>query len=119
MRRLLLTLAVLLICSAPAAAADFSKFSQTPVILNSVILVGAIACLVIAIRLFNLVKGGALAKGCQFWVISFVTLLAGQALALAEKLEVFALNFDVAAVLYAATVMLWFAGLAQTRKVLG
>lgn len=119
MKRILLTLAVLVVCGAPAAAADYSKLSQAPVILNGVILIGAIACLVIAVRLFNLVKGGALAKGCQFWVISFITLLAGQILALAEKLDVFALHFDFAAVLYAATVMLWFAGLVQTRKVLG
>ncbi len=119
MRYTLLTIAVFLAASDDAHAADFTKFSQIPVILNCVILIGAIACLAIAIKLFNLVKGGALAKGCQSWVLSFVALLAGQIFALADKLEVFVVNFDVAAVLYTATVIFWFAGLMQTRKVLG
>jgi hypothetical protein len=101
------------------AAADFSPISQVPVIVNLVILLGAMACLVIAVRLFVLVKGGALARGWQMLVVSFVTLTAGQIFILAEKLHFFALTFDVAGILYLATVALWFMSLMQTRKVLG
>jgi hypothetical protein len=105
--------------SGRADAADFSGISQIPVILNMVILGGALACLAVAIKLFNLVKGGALAKGWQLWIVSFFTLVFGQIIVLAEKLDVFAISFDMASVLYLATVALWFAGLMQTRKVLG
>ena len=116
---LILALFMPMVLTGQASAADFSQIGQVPVILNVIILIGAIACLTIALKLFNLVKGGALAKGCQLWVVSFVVLVAGQLFALADKFQVFALSFDVAAVLYAATVVLWFAGLVQTRKVLG
>ncbi len=100
-------------------AANFAQITQVPVLINAVILIGAIACLVFAIQLFNLVKGGALAKGWQQFVISFITLAAGQLLILAEKFDVFVLTFDAAGLLYLATVVLWLVGLMQTRKVLG
>ena len=109
---------MLLSFSGQAMAADFSGISQIPVILNIIILAGALACLAVAIKLFTLVKGGALAKGWQLWVVSFFTLIFGQIIVLAEKLDVFALGFDVAGLLYLATVALWFMGLLQTRKVL-
>ena len=121
MMRKLITLPVLLVWSfgGRAEAADFSRITQIPVLVNSVILIGALACLVIAIKLFSLVKGGALARGWQMFVVSFVTLVAGQILILAEKFDLFALAFDVAGILYLATVVLWFVGLMQTRRVLG
>jgi len=97
---------------------DIVPWCQIPVILNIIILAGALACLAVAIKLFTLVKGGALAKGWQLWVVSFFTLIFGQIIVLAEKLDVFALGFDVAGLLYLATVALWFMGLLQTRKVL-
>ena len=81
--------------------------------------VGAVACLGIAIRLFGLLKGGALAKGCQLWIVSFVALAIGQLFVLADKLQFVMMGFDVAGLLYVTTVVLWFAGLVQTRKVLG
>ncbi|MCK5124973.1 MAG: hypothetical protein KAR42_01850 [candidate division Zixibacteria bacterium] len=117
--KLLMTMVVPFLFSGQASAADFSKISQVSVILNLVIFIGAIACLAIALKLFKAVKGGALAKGCQLWVVSFIVLATGQVFTLADKFEIFALNFDIAAVLYSGTVILWFAGLVQTRKVLG
>lgn len=89
-----------------------------PVALNLFIMAGAVACLVIAVRLFMLVKGGALARGWQLLVVSFVTLTGAQFIILADSLGIFAIPFDVAGVLYLATVVLWFFGLVQTRKVL-
>lgn len=109
---------MLLLLSGKAMAADLSGIAQIPVILNIIILGGALACLAVAIKLFTLVKGGALAKGWQLWVISFCALIFGQIIVLAEKLGVFTLDFDVAGLLYLATVALWFMGLLQTRKVL-
>lgn len=107
----------LLLCD-QAAAADWTVAGILPVALNAVILAGAFGCLIIAFKLYNLVKGGALARGCQMWLFSFITLAAGQAVALAEKLGLLAINFDIAALLYVGTVILWFFGLIQTRKVL-
>jgi hypothetical protein len=90
-----------------------------PVLLNGIILITAIASLLVAVRLLSLVKGGALAKGWQLWVISFFTLAFAQLIVLAEKLDLFALSFDIAGIFYLATVVLWFMGLLQTRRVLG
>lgn len=101
-----------------AMAADMGGVSAVPVLINLVILAGAAACLSMAIKLYNLVKGGALAKGWQLFIISFVTLILGQFFALAREARLFAPGFDIAAVLYLATVLLWFFGLSQTRKVL-
>lgn len=116
---MILVTAMLSLFASHAGAADFSAIGRIPVILNVVILGGALACLAVAIKLFALVKGGALAKGWQLWVLSFFTLIFGQIFILAEKLDVFVVGFDVAGLLYLATVILWFMGLLQTRKVLG
>lgn len=121
MRNKLLVLTLLtpvLLCS-QARAADFSSIKQVPVMLNLLILVGAVACLAIAVRLLGLVKGGALARGIQMWLISFVTLAVAQVIILADKFGFFTVTFDLAAVLYVGTVILWFSGLLHARKVLG
>lgn len=118
-RTVIVMTAVLSVISGNAYAADFAAIGRIPVIVNVVILAGALACLAVAFRLFTLVKGGALAKGWQMWVISFLVLALGQVFVLAEKLEVFAIGFDIAGILYLAAVALWFMGLLQTRKVLG
>ena len=118
-KRLMLVMAMLLIMVGPVWADNGGLVGRIPVVLNFIILAGAIACLAIAIRLFVLVKGGALAKGWQFLVISFATLSLGQIIVLAEKFNLFTLSFDLAAVFYAITIILWFVGLMQTRKVLG
>lgn len=120
MRKLIPLLTVLVwLLGGQVMAADFSRFTQVSVLVNSIILLGAIACLIIAIRLFSLVKGGALARGWQLFVVSFITLVAGQIMILAEKFDIFVVGFDIAGVLYLATVLLWLAGLMQTRRVLG
>ena len=118
-RSLILTTLMLSIISGNAYAADFAAIGKIPVLFNVVILAGALACLAAAIKLFTLVKGGALAKGWQLWVVSFVALICAQIFVLAEKLDVFAVGFDIPGLMYLATVTLWFIGLLQTRKVLG
>jgi len=100
------------------AQAGVGAVGGIPVALNLFILVGSIACLAGAVKLFVLVKGGALARGWQLLVISFITLTLAQVIVLAEKLGIMAVSFDIAALLYLATVGLWFWGLLQTRKVL-
>jgi hypothetical protein len=117
-RLLVILISILAVFSDRATASDFSAIGKLPVILNIFILFGAFACLAIAIRLFALVKGGALARGWQLWVVSFITLTAGQIFIVAEKLDFFILGFDMPGLLYLTTVILWFAGLLQTRKVL-
>jgi len=118
-KRALIITVLAVLAAGPVWADSSGLTSRIPVALNFIILAGAIACLAIAIRLFVLVKGGALAKGWQFLVISFATLAMGQIIVLAEKFNLFALSFDLATVFYAITIILWFVGLMQTRKVLG
>ena len=105
-----------LVIGAPGATRIITSIAQ--VIVNVVILVAALACLLLAMKLSSLVRGGALARGWQLWVFSFLALAVGQLLILAEKFDVFVIGFDLAAVLYLVTVALWLAGLVQTRKVL-
>lgn len=113
----LFTLAVVPMLSDKAHASAISSLANIPVMINLIILIGAIACLVTAIKLFTLVKGGSLARGWQFLVISFITLAFGQMFILAEKLGWFALTFDIAGFLYLFTVIFWLIGLMQTRRV--
>lgn len=120
MRKLFIfTAAAVPLLSDRAHASVISSLADIPVLINLIILIGSVACLVTAIKLFTLVKGGALARGWQFLVVSFVTLAFGQIIVLAEKLGWFALTFDMAGFLYLATVVLWLIGLMQTRRVLG
>ena len=120
MRRIIpLSVAVFGGLTSSAVAADFSKMAEIPVIVNLVILLGAIACLTVALNISSLVKGGALARGWQLLIFSFVTLGVGQIIILAEKLELFMVGFDIPGILYVATVILWLVSLLQTRKVLG
>ena len=116
--KLLLAMALVPLLADRAAASSLSGGGGISLALNIVILTGAVACLVIAIRLFILVRGGALARGWQMLAASFATLALGQVLVLMEKLGVFKPPFDIAGLLYLATVALWFVGLSQTRKVL-
>jgi len=111
--------AILPLLSNDAMASSTAGIGQIPVLLNIVILAAAIASLIVAIRLLSLVKGGALAKGWQMWVISFFTLAFAQVIILAEKLDLFALSFDIAGLFYLVTVVLWLLGLMQTRRILG
>lgn len=112
---------ILLIAALPAGAwaADFSQIKNVSVVFSLVVFLASVACLTISIRLGALVKGGALAKGCQVWIISFVTLTIGQFFVLAEKFAIFAVGFDIAGLMIMTTVILWFVGLMQTRRVLG
>ena len=112
-------LPLLMVIAGDASAADFSVLGTIPGMFTMLILLCALASLAVAIKLFSLVKGGALAKGYQLWVISFITLAVSQILILLEKMGIFALTFDVATVLFAGTVILWLIGLMQARKVLG
>jgi Flp pilus assembly pilin Flp len=114
-----LTAVLLPLLSKNAMAATAADFGRIPVLINVVILAGAIASLAVAIRLLSLVRGGALAKGWQLWVISFFSLAFAQVVVLAEKLHFIALSFDISGVFYLVTVVLWFMGLVQTRRVLG
>ncbi len=116
---ILLTIAAIPLLSDKAHAAGLSSLANLPVLVNMIILVGALACLGTTIKLSALVKGGALARGWQLLIVSFITLAISQIFILAEKLGWFALNFDIAGLLYLATVILWFIGLLQTRRVLG
>ncbi len=114
-----LAAAILPLFSNEAMAASAADLGRVQILLHLIILGGAVASLMVAVRLLSLVKGGALAKGWQLWVVSFITLAFAQIVILAEKLDLFALSFDIAGVLYLATVALWFLGLLQTRRVLG
>lgn len=117
--RLLICASALVLCASERAmAADLATIATIPVILNLVILAGAAACLSVAIKLYTLVRGGALARAWQTFIISFATLAVGQLFVLAREIKWFAPSFDLSALLYLVTVALWFWGLVQTRKVL-
>lgn len=113
------TMALIAVFSGSAQAADFTQIGNLSVIFSIIVFLASLACLTMAIKLGSLVKGGALAKGCQVWIISFVTLAIGQFFVLAEKFAIFAIGFDIAGLLVVITVILWFVGLMQTRRVLG
>jgi hypothetical protein len=102
-----------------AEAADFSHISDVSVILNLVILAGTVSCLIVALKVLSLVRGGALSRPWQLFIVSFISLAAAQVLALFQNLDILRMTFDLSSVLYVATVILWFAGIFHTRKVLG
>ena len=111
---------LLIMSSRPAHAAfDANELYTTGAIINLVVLVCAAVCLIWALRILSLVKGGLISKSWQMFVVGFCFLIAAQLMVVGEKVGILTLPTYVSTALYLLMTITWLAGLYQTRKVLG
>lgn len=102
-----------------AKAANFAVITSPPTILNIVILGVAIGCVVIGLKIVDLVRGGQLSKVWQVFIGAFVVLVLAEAGRLATTFELITLPDLVSPALMVLSIGLFLYGLLETKRVLG
>ncbi|MFC1475291.1 hypothetical protein ACFLQG_01455 [Candidatus Zixiibacteriota bacterium] len=112
------SLLIVLTTSVSAKAANFAVITNPPTILSLFVLFAAVGCLMGALKLLDLLKGGQLFKSWQIFLFGFVALAISQAAILLHDFEIFVIpNFVVPALLL-VTLGLFLFGVFTTKKVL-
>ncbi len=94
------------------------SFFSAASIFNFFILICSILCLLAAVKVLSLVRGGLLSKGWQMFVLGFAALVLAQVLTVSQKAHILPTPEFVTALLYLVMAVTWLAGLYQIRKVL-
>jgi len=109
-----------IVSTKPAHAAfDTSELYSAGTIVNLIVLICAAVCLIWAVKILTLVKGGLISKSWQMFVVGFCFLIAAQLTVVGEIVGLIILPAYVVTALYLLMTITWLAGLYQTRKVLG
>jgi len=117
---MMMMLALGLLAVKPAFAAfDVERISSTSAIINIVVLLFAVICLVWALKIMSLVRGGLISKSWQMFTLGFCFLIAAQILVVMQEAEFLILPGYFATSLYLVMTITWLMGLYQARKVLG
>jgi len=103
--------------TASANAGGEGIFSAST-IFNLFLLIGAVLCLLAAVKILSLVRGGLLSKGWQMFVLGFASLVLAQVLIVSQKAHILPMPEFVAVILYLVMAGTWLAGLYQIRKAL-
>ncbi len=88
-------------------------------VIHLVVLLIALVCLVWALKILSLVKGGLMSKSWQMFGLGFGILIIAQLVSLGTTVKVMTLPEYIIPSLYLVMAVLWLFGLYQTRKVLG
>lgn len=106
--------------TAPAYASfNPNMVYSTAAIINIVVLICAAICLIWAMKILTLVKGGLISKSWQMFVIGFCFLIGAQLTVIGGEIGLFIVPAYISTALYLLMTITWLAGLYQTRKVLG
>jgi len=88
-------------------------------VIHLVVLLTAFICLVWALKILSLVKGGLMSKSWQMFGLGFGILIVAQFVSLGRSADMIAIPEFIAPGLYMIMALSWLYGLYQTRKVLG
>ena len=114
----ILSLLIVLATSVSAKAANFAVITNPPTLLSLFVLFTAVGCLVGALKLLDILKGGQLFKSWQIFLIGFVALAISQTAILLHDFEILVVpNFVVPALLL-VTLGLFLFGIFTTKKIL-
>lgn len=102
-----------------AKAANFALITSPPTILNIVVLLVAIACIVIGLKVVDLVRGGQFSKVWQMFIGAFVVLVLAEAARLSVTFEIMSIPELVAPAMMVLSIGLFLYALLETRRVLG
>lgn len=101
-----------------SANAGGEGFFSASAIFNLFLLVCAVLCLLAAVKILSLVRGGLLSKGWQMFVLGFASLVLAQVLIVSQKAHILPTPEFVTVILYLVMAGAWLAGLYQIRRVL-
>ncbi|HDL03365.1 MAG TPA: hypothetical protein ENH25_04450 [candidate division Zixibacteria bacterium] len=109
-----------LLSARPAyAGIDPNALYTTTNIIHLVVLICAALCLIWALKILTLVKGGLISKSWQMFVLGFCFLIAAQLTVVGENVGLLLIPTYITTALYLLMTITWLAGLYQTRRVLG
>ena len=100
-------------------ALDAESIYSTASVFHIALLICAVICLIWALKILALVRGGLMSKSWQMFVVGFCFLIFAQLLAIGENAHLFYLPGYISTALYLIMTLTWLAGLYQTRKILG
>lgn len=116
--RMILAVLLLLLPNLVLAGTGDGAVSGVNIMFNGVILLVMLVCLMVALKVFSILRGGELATGWQFLAVSFMILCLGQVLELVSTLELFSLNSAFVIAIKLAGVVMLMLGLARIKRVL-
>nr|MBN2276705.1 hypothetical protein [candidate division Zixibacteria bacterium] len=104
----------------PARAAfNMDNLSSPSGLINIVVLLCAVICLVWALKIMSLVRGGLISKSWQMFALGFSFLIMAQVIVVLQEAGFFSVPGYLTTALYLIMTITWLMGLYQTRKVLG
>jgi hypothetical protein len=117
-------LAILLVVLVPVSLLASFEFDPRELynpmaIINVVIVLMAAACLIWALKILSLVKGGLMSKSWQMFGLGFGFLIIAQLVSLGQRAGLYVIPDFINPAIYLLMVVAWLYGLYQTRKVLG
>ncbi|MDH3889606.1 MAG: hypothetical protein OEV49_00865 [candidate division Zixibacteria bacterium] len=120
MKRNIASIAGLILLLSPAAkAANLAVITNPPTIFSLLVLIVAVAGLVGAFKVAELVRGGLLSKSWQMFIIGFVVLVLSQVASLLNAFEVLAIPSFVVPMMLTVMVGLFAYGVFEARRTLG
>ncbi|MEA1980306.1 MAG: hypothetical protein U9N54_04960 [candidate division Zixibacteria bacterium] len=119
MKKIMLFGFAVLLTATNANAVNFAVITSPPIFLNVFILILAFGCILGALSIYKLVKGGNLSKSWQLFVFGFVVLTISQLGYLAQAFEILTLPIFIIPALMVITFGLFLYGIIETKKILG
>ncbi len=112
------SLLIVLTTSVSANAANFAVITNPPTFLSLFVLLAAVGCLVGALKLLDILKGGQLFKSWQIFLLGFVALAISQIVSLVNDFEILIVPTFVVPALLLVTLGLFLFGVFTTKKTL-
>ena len=109
---------LVLLASTKVFAANFAVITSPPTILSFVVFLVGIGCLLGALKVLALVKGGLLSKSWQMFLFGFIALIISQAANLMSDFEIYPIPTFVVPALLTIAVGLFLYGVFETKKTL-
>lgn len=120
MKRNIVSIAGLLLLLSPAAnAANLAVIANPPTIFSLLVLIVAVAGLVGAFKVAEMVRGGLLSKVWQMFIVGFVVLVLAQVASLLHAFEILALPSFVVPMMLVVMVGLFAYGVFEAKRTLG
>lgn len=112
---------VALVVGAPASAnaVELGMLLTVPALLNEVLLIISLIAVFVALRVYQLVKGGLLAKSWQFFFIGLLCLALAQMITFFANAGLFVAPELAQPVLLLAMGALWLYGALKAKQALG
>ncbi len=113
------TLALVLGAPASANAVEIGLLLTVPALINEVLLIVSLIAVFVALRVYQLVKGGLLAKSWQFFFIGLLCLALAQITTFAANAGLFVAPELAQPILLLVMGALWLFGALKAKQALG